>query len=71
MKHLKVLVMFLALSFAFMVTGIAQEQAEETVVCPVGGKEMKKSEAKGTHEYEGKTYYLCCEMCKDKFMKNP
>ena len=71
MKHSKVLAMFLALSFAFMVTGIAQEQAEETVVCPVGGKEMKKSEAKGTHEYKGKTYYFCCPTCKEKFIENP
>ena len=71
MKHSKVLVMFLALSFAFMVTGIAQEQADETVVCPVSGKEVKKSEAKGPYEYEGKAYYFCCPNCKEAFMKSP
>ena len=71
MKHLKILALFLALTFAFVVTGIAQEQAEETVVCPVSGKEVKKSEAKGPYEYEGKTYYFCCPNCKEKFIENP
>ena len=70
-KHSKIFVLFLALSFVVVLAGVAQEQAEETVVCPVSGKEIKKSEAKFSHEYEGKTYYLCCEMCKEKFVKNP
>ncbi|KKL08332.1 hypothetical protein LCGC14_2576910 [marine sediment metagenome] len=70
-KHSKFLAMFLAFSFVVVLAGIAQLQAEETVVCPVSGKEIKKSEAKFSHEYEGKTYYLCCEMCKEKFVKNP
>lgn len=70
-KHSKILTLFLAFSFVLVLTGVAQAQAEETVVCPVSGKEIKKSEAKFTHEYEGKTYYLCCEMCKEKFVKNP
>jgi len=59
-KHSKVLTLFLAFSFVLSLAAIAQ-QAEETVVCPVSGKEMKKSEAKVTHEYQGKTYYFCCE----------
>ena len=70
-KHSKLLTLFLAFSFVLVLTGVAQAQAEETVVCPVSGKEIKKSEAKFSHEYEGKTYYLCCEMCKEKFVKNP
>lgn len=70
-KHSKLLTLFLAFSFVLVLTGVAQAQAEETVVCPVSGKEIKKSEAKFSHEYEGKTYYLCCEMCKEKFIKNP
>ncbi len=70
-KHSKILAFFLAFSFVFVIAGIAQLQADETVVCPVSGKEIKKSEAKFSHEYEGKTYYLCCEMCKEKFVKNP
>ncbi len=70
-KHSKIFVLFLALSFVVVLAGVAQEQAEETVVCPVSGEKIKKSEAKFSHEYEGKTYYLCCEMCKEKFVKNP
>ncbi len=70
-KHSKILALFLAFSFVVVLAGIAQAQAEETVVCPVSGEKIKKSEAKFSHEYEGKTYYLCCEMCKEKFVKNP
>lgn len=71
MKHSKILALFLALSFAFVAAGIAQEKAEETVVCPVSGKEIKKSEAKITYEHKGKIYYFCCPNCKEKFLENP
>jgi len=71
MKRSKVLALFLAISFAVVLSGIAQQQAEETVTCPVSGKEIKKSEAKATYEYEGKTYYFYCEKCKEAFVKNP
>jgi YHS domain-containing protein len=37
----------------------------------VSGKEFKKSEASPKYEYEGKTFYFCCEGCKDAFIKNP
>ena len=70
-KHSKILTLFLAFSFVVVLAGIAQAQAEETVVCPVGGEKIKKSEAKISYEYKGKTYYFCCDMCKEKFMKNP
>ena len=70
-KHSKILVLFLAFSFVVVLAGVAQAQADEMVVCPVSGEKIKKSEAKFSHEYEGKTYYLCCEMCKEKFVKNP
>ena len=71
MKRSKILALFLALTFAVALSGMAQQQAEETVTCPVSGKEIKKSEAKATYEYEGKTYYFCCEKCKEAFIKNP
>jgi len=71
MKHSKVLALFLALSFAVVLSGIAQQQAEETVTCPVSGKEIKKSEAKVTYEFKEKTYYFNCEKCKEAFVKNP
>ncbi|NIM59963.1 MAG: YHS domain-containing protein [Candidatus Aminicenantes bacterium] len=70
-KHSKVLTLFLALSFVLVISGIAQQQAEEKVVCPVCHNEFKKSEAKATYEHEGKTYYFCSEGCKENFAKNP
>jgi len=71
MKHSKILLLFLALFFIFVIAGIAQEKAEETVTCPVSGKVMKKSEAKVSYEFEGKTFYFCCENAKEKFIKSP
>jgi len=71
MRQSKILALFLAFSFLMAFSGIAQQQAQETVTCPVSGKEIKKSEAKATYEYEGKTYYFCCEKCKEEFVKNP
>jgi YHS domain-containing protein len=71
MRHSKTLLLFLALSFIFVIVGIAQEKAEETVTCPVSGKVMKKSEAKVSYEFEGKTFYFCCEDAKEKFIKSP
>jgi len=71
-KHSKILTLLLGFAFVLTLTGIVQAQeTEETVVCAVGGKEMKKSEAKGSYEYKGKTYYFCCDNCKEAFMKNP
>jgi len=72
MKNSKILVLLLGFAFLLTLTGISQAQeTEETVVCAVGGKEMKKSEAKATYEYKGKTYYFCCDNCKEAFIKNP
>ena len=70
-KYSKFLALFLALSFAVVLSGIAQQQAEETVTCPVSGKEIKKSEAKVTYEFKEKTYYFYCGKCKEAFVKNP
>jgi len=44
---------------------------ESKVKCPVSGKTFNKSEAFGSMEYQGKTYYFCCAGCKDKFEKDP
>lgn len=67
----KILALLLALSFIVVLSGVALQEAEETVTCPVSGKEIKKSEAKITYEYKGKTYYFCCEKAKEKFIENP
>jgi len=70
-KRSKILALFLAFSFVFVLIGIAQLQAGEKVVCPGCGHEIKKADAKITYEHEGKTYYFCSEGCKEKFVKNP
>ncbi len=38
---------------------------------PVCGMDIEEKNAVGTSEYEGKTYYFCSEVCKDKFDKDP
>ena len=50
-KYTLLFVMFFTLSFVMLLAFSAQLQAEETVKCAVSGKEMKKAEAKGSHEY--------------------
>lgn len=71
-KSSKMLVVFLGFVLVLAMTGLAQQaQTDETVFCPVSGKTMKKSEAKASYEYKGKTYYFCCDNCKEAFLKNP
>lgn len=71
MKKSVVLVVFVCLFFMILSVGIAQQKADEKVVCPVSGETMLKSQAKASYEYEGKTYYFCCADCKEKFVKDP
>ena len=71
MKKSIVLVVFVFLSFMILSAEIAQQKANDKVVCPVSGETMLKSQAKASFEYEGKTYYFCCEGCKEKFVKDP
>ncbi len=47
------------------------KDAEEEMTCPVSGEKFAKSDAAGSMEYEGKTYYLCCAGCLDKFKADP
>ncbi|MFP4081499.1 MAG: heavy metal-binding domain-containing protein [Candidatus Aminicenantes bacterium] len=70
-KYPKVLALGLVFCLVFVLTGTAQQKTEETVTCAVSGKEIKKSEAKASYQYQGKTYYFCSEKCKDAFVKNP
>ena len=71
MKKSMVLVVFVFVSFLIMSAGIAQQKPDEKVVCPVSGETMLISQAKASYEYEGKTYYFCCEACQEKFVKDP
>ncbi len=38
---------------------------------PVCEMVIKEEEAKAKYDYNGKTYYFCCEECLDEFKKNP
>jgi YHS domain-containing protein len=62
---------FLILSFAFVLAGLAQQKADETAGDPVCGMTVNKATAKATFEYKGATYYFCSEGCKEAFAKNP
>jgi len=70
-KHSKIFVLLLALSVVFVLTAVAQQKESDTATCPVSGKEFKKSETTPEVTYEGKTYYFCCDKCKEAFVKNP
>jgi len=70
-KKSRILTMFMMMTFVLVLAGISQLQAAEKVTCPVSGKEFEKSEAAGSFEHKGETYYFCCPDCKDKFVKNP
>ena len=70
-KKTILLVIFLVFSVALIMAAVDKKTGEETLKCPVSGKEFTKSEASPKYEYEGKTYYFCCAGCKDKFEKNP
>jgi YHS domain-containing protein len=71
MKKSMVLVVLVFLSVMILSAGMAQQKADEKVVCAVTGETMLKSQAKATYEYQGKTYYFCCNGCKEKFVKDP
>jgi YHS domain-containing protein len=48
----------------------AQVAANEKLVCPVSGEELKVETAVRV-VYNGKVYYVGCESCKAQFMKDP
>ena len=60
--------LILLIGFVALVAMTASLQAEEKVICQVSGKEIEKSEAAGSLEYKGKTYYFCTTGCKEKFV---
>lgn len=70
-KKSKAISLLFAFIFIFVFSGLGQQTQEETVTCPVSGEVMKKAEAKVSSEYQGKTYYFCCEKCKEEFVKDP
>lgn len=48
-----------------------QTKAENTVFCPVTGEKITVNETTPRAQYNGKTYYFCCQNCLEKFNKEP
>lgn len=67
----KILLILSVVAFVFAIASYAQQTDDEMVKCAVSGKEMKKSEAKGSLEYKGETYYFCCDNCIESFKEDP
>jgi Cu+-exporting ATPase len=70
-KKTSLLVLFLVFSVAFVMAAVDKKTSDESLRCPVSGKEITRSDATPKYEYEGRTYYFCCEGCKEKFVENP
>jgi xanthine dehydrogenase accessory factor len=47
------------------------DAAPQVAIDPVCGMEVEIATAKASYEYEGATYYFCCNGCKLTFSKNP
>jgi hypothetical protein len=54
-KKTLLLVIFLVFSVALVMAAVDKKAGEESLKCPVSGKEFKKSDASPKYEYEGKT----------------
>lgn len=70
-KYLKIFSLLLAVGLVAVLTGIAQQKAEETAKDPVCGMSVKIADAKYSYDYKGTTYYFCSEGCKTAFAKEP
>jgi len=70
-KQRFILALLLTISLGFVLSGIAQQKADDTATDPVCGMTVKKAEAKATFDYKGTTYYFCNIGCKDAFAKDP
>ena len=42
-----------------------------TTIDPVCGMSVDRDQAAGESEYQGETYYFCCEECKHLFDSDP
>ncbi len=71
MRNTRSITLFLFILFVGLLALTTTLQAQEKVVCQVSGKEIEKSEAAGSLEYNGKTYYFCCDNCKASFLEDP
>ncbi|MDZ7341614.1 MAG: YHS domain-containing protein [candidate division KSB1 bacterium] len=76
MRMKTILGLMAIISFIFFVMGSSLAQKDdnkkaETIICPVSGEEVLKSEAAGPYKYKGTEYYFCCNGCLEKFKKDP
>lgn len=46
-------------------------QIGDTTLCPVNGETFTVTDSSPHVEYNGKTYYLCCDHCVAPFQANP
>jgi len=69
----RMLVVLITVSFVATLSFAQSEEkkAEETVLCPVSGESILKSDAVGPYSYEGIDYYFCCNNCLEKFKADP
>ncbi|MCC6758938.1 MAG: TRASH domain-containing protein [Candidatus Omnitrophica bacterium] len=73
--------MLVTLALVFGIIGLvaARSFAEEVVkvgnkICPISGEAIGEGGMAGQQEiveYKGKSYNLCCSMCKKDFLKDP
>ncbi|GAB4033151.1 MAG: hypothetical protein Fur0012_12480 [Elusimicrobiota bacterium] len=75
-------IIILAALFSFLSMSYAQNntqpqstqnqlKTENAVFCPVSGEKVTVAESTPKMEYNGKTYYFCCNNCLEKFKKEP
>jgi YHS domain-containing protein len=43
----------------------------DKTLCPVSGQQITITKNTPTYTWQGKTYYFCCETCREKFIQNP
>jgi len=51
-----------------------EKKKQESAIDPVCEMEVDPAEARAeglASEYQGKTYYFCCDMCKESFDEDP
>ncbi len=51
-------------------TAAQASNSSDKLICPVSGEELDVATAVA-FEYNGKTYYTCCNSCKSKFLADP
>jgi len=68
-----ILIVFLSVAIManFVFAQKDDSKKAETIVCPVTGEKVLKSEAAGPFEYKGTPYYFCCNGCLEKFKNDP